>query len=308
MDSSDIMALFSDRKSKCYHRRGRERYYTTEHHCFLRYEHPREYGKEEFLQCELFCRTRSWTGDHHRREHPPFLNLGLVHSGETAIRCGSFYAMAKAGDLFFLAPDTEYEILTPHLCDRSAALISGPLLRAITAESGLTDHPVLTLPAPEIPGRMLESLGDLLPESSRPAVRRKISNLCFELIQYLHAPDVRSPLPENLKRVLEKIGREYDMPLRREALAREAGISESGLLRLFRRHLGSTPHRYLTEIRMRQAARMLEQHTLSVKEIAARVGYENALNFSTAFRKTFGRSPKLFSAGSVPDESSGSPE
>ena len=167
----------------------------------------------------------------------------------------------------FLAPDTEYEILTPHLCDRSAALISGPLLRAITAESGLTDHPVLTLPAPEIPGRMLESLGDLLPESSRPAVRRKISNLCFELIQYLHAPDVRSPLPENLKRVLEKIGREYDMPLRGEALAREAGISESGLLRLFRRHLGSTPHRYLTEIRMHQAARMLEQHTLSVRRL-----------------------------------------
>ena len=294
MDPSTLKAMFAGVKSKCYHDNGRERYFTTEHHCFLSYQHPVEYGDELFLQCDLFCRTRSWTGDHHCRLHPPFLNLGLVHSGETAIRSGELYVTAKAGDAFFLAPDTEYEWLTPRLCERSAVLISGPLLREMVLSSGLLPTPVIPLASTETLERLLERLPGLLRESYRPSVRRKISNLCFELIQYLSVPDTAPALPEALAGVLEKIGQEYRNPLSVETLALHAGISPSNLTRLFKRHLGKTPHQYLTGIRMEQAVRMLEQHTLSIKEIAERVGYGNPLNFSTEFKKRFGKSPKRF--------------
>ena len=294
MEISKIKALFAGVKSKCYHDNGRERYFTTEHHCFLSYQHPVEYGNELFLQCNLFCRTRSWTGDHHCRLHPPFLNLGLVHTGETVIRSGELYTTAKAGDAFFLAPDTEYEILTPHLSERSAVLISGPLLREAVLSSGLPQTPVIPLASPETLEHLLERMPGMLRESYRSSVRRKISGLCFELIQYLSAPDTAPSHPENLNSVLEKIGREYEKPLDVESLALYAGISASSLTRLFKRYLNETPHQYLTGVRMRQAARMLEQHTLSIKEIAERVGYENPLNFSTEFKKRFGESPKRF--------------
>ncbi len=294
MEFERIKALFAGVKSKCYHDKGPERYFTTEHHCFLCYQHPVKYGDGLFLQCDLFCRTRSWTGDHHCRLHPPFLNIGLIHSGETAIRSGERYTMAKAGDAFFLAPDTEYEFLTPHLCERSAVLISGPLLREAVSSSGLRETPVIPLASPGTLETLLEHLPGMLQESYRLSVRRKISNLCFELIQYLSSPDTVPSLPENLSRVLEKIGREYGNPLDVETLARHAGISSSNLTRLFKRHLGRTPHQYLTGIRMEQAVRMLEQHTLSIKEIAERVGYGNPLNFSTEFKKRFGVSPKRF--------------
>ncbi len=294
MELSKIKALFAGVKSKCYHDNGRERYFTTEHHCFLSYQHPVEYGNELFLQCNLFCRTRSWAGDHHCRLYPPFLNLGLVHTGETVIRSGELYTTAKAGDAFFLAPDTEYEILTPHLSERSAVLISGPLLREAVLSSGLQQTPVIPLASPETLEHLLERMPGMLRESYRSSVRRKISGLCFELIQYLSAPDTAPSHPENLNSVLEKIGREYEKPLDVESLALYAGISASSLTRLFKRYLNETPHQYLTGVRMRQAARMLEQHTLSIKEIAERVGYENPLNFSTEFKKRFGESPKRF--------------
>ncbi len=304
MESSKLKTLFNGLKSKCYHDNGRgEKYFTTERHSFLSYQHPVEYGDDLFLQCDLFSRTRSWTGDHHCRLHPPFLNIGLVHSGETAIRSGELYTTAKAGDAFFLAPDTEYEILTPHLCERSAILISGPLLREAVRKSNLQQTPVIRLESPEKLAGLLERFPGLLRDSYRHSVRRKISSLCFEVIQFLSSPETTPSLPEPLNRVLEKIGREYGKMLDVESLALHAGISSSTLTRLFKRHLGRTPHQYLTETRMRQAAQMLEQHTLSIKEIAARVGYENSLNFSTGFKKCFGESPKHFSAQKIPKES-----
>ena len=125
-------------------------------------------------------------------------------------------------------------------------------------------------------------------------MRRKLSVHCFELIQYLSALYKPSSQPPNLKKKKKKIGREYEKPLDVESLALYAGISASSLTRLFKRYLNETPHQYLTGVRMRQAARMLEQHTLSIKEIAERVGYENPLNFSTEFKKRFGESPKRF--------------
>ena len=48
---------------------------------------------------------------------------------------------------------------------------------------------------------------------------------------------------------------------------------------------------------MDQAAKLLDAHTFSVKEVAARVGYENPLNFSTEFRKWFGISPRSYRDG-----------
>lgn len=294
MQSSPEKDLFSGLKPRCYHHNGRERYYITEHHCIRQYLQPVESGNDMLLQCMLFCRARSWTGDHHRRLHPPFLNIGLIHSGETAVRSGGIRATAKAGDAFFLAPDTEYELLTPHQCERSAVLISGPLIKETAHKSGLMEKPVFSLADPGILAGYFDQMAVKLQESYRHSVRREISSLCFELIQYLCAPENTRSFPDDLNGILEKIGREYRNPLRVTDLAAHAGISASSLTRLFRKHLGKTPYQYLIEIRMHQAARMLEQHTLSVKEIAERAGYENPLNFSTEFRKFFGKSPKHF--------------
>ena len=289
---NSIQTLFSDLAPKCYYSSGRTRYYQRERHNILRWQQSSEEMEKMLLRCTLYCRTRSWAGDYHRREYPPFLNIGLIHSGETAIRSGNRCYLAKPGDLFFLAPETKYELLTPRCCERSAFLISGPVLESILRKWEGTRSPVFFFFFAAVPERWFERMNVLLPESFRLQVCREISGLCFELLQYLSCPAREPALPAILQNVLEKIKQDYGKSIEMKSLADSSGISVSTLTRLFKQHLGKTPHQYLIGLRMRQAARLLEQNSFSVKEIAGLVGYENALNFSTEFRKFFGRSPR----------------
>ncbi|TOZ35130.1 AraC family transcriptional regulator, partial [Burkholderia pseudomallei] len=75
-----------------------------------------------------------------------------------------------------------------------------------------------------------------------------------------------------------------------DALARELHLSERTLKRKLSDY-GTTYSALLDEIRLRDALRLLEGTTLTVEEIAARVGYTDRANFSRAFRRWTGTSP-----------------
>ncbi len=75
-------------------------------------------------------------------------------------------------------------------------------------------------------------------------------------------------------------------------IAREAGVSKTHLVRLFREHVGSTPVRYLWEIRRREGVRLLEQSGLRINEVADRCGFKTPFHFSRLIRKATGRSPR----------------
>ncbi len=75
-------------------------------------------------------------------------------------------------------------------------------------------------------------------------------------------------------------------------MAQRCHCSPTHLVRLFHRHLHTTPRQYLLDVRMRRARRLLADENRSIKEIAAEAGYDNALNFSTCFRNRFGISPR----------------
>ena len=76
-------------------------------------------------------------------------------------------------------------------------------------------------------------------------------------------------------------------------MAREAGLSRSLFAARFQAMLGETPKRYLTRLRMRRAARMLEEGR-RVKEAAAAAGFLAGHAFAQAFRRSFGSSPDAY--------------
>ena len=59
-------------------------------------------------------------------------------------------------------------------------------------------------------------------------------------------------------------------------------------LRLFKQSVGTTPHAYLTEIRLRNAKKLLETTSLSIAEIAERSGFESVSHFQVLFKKKTG--------------------
>lgn len=76
-------------------------------------------------------------------------------------------------------------------------------------------------------------------------------------------------------------------------------MSRAAFARHFHALLGEGPLGYLTTWRMRLAAQLLRSTTLSVAEVATRVGYESEFSFSRAFRRAWGEAPSHHRARTV---------
>ena len=67
--------------------------------------------------------------------------------------------------------------------------------------------------------------------------------------------------------------------------------SHSYLIKMFKKHLGTTPMAYFQEIKMHHARQQLETSVTPIPLIAASIGLSNVKYFYTAFKRTFGVSP-----------------
>ena len=104
----------------------------------------------------------------------------------------------------------------------------------------------------------------------------------------------KQSLPANLANLQRHIDEHFGEDLSNPALAKFAGTSLTGLLRLFNRHLGTKPAQYVCEVRVRKAATLLRGSKLSIDEIAEQTGFPNRYYFSRVFKKLTGHSPADF--------------
>lgn len=81
-----------------------------------------------------------------------------------------------------------------------------------------------------------------------------------------------------------------------ERLVGETSLSRTHLTRLFIAHTGTAPMRYLTEVRITEFARMIEETSLSVSQSAARVGWADSRVASSWFRRRYGITPTAYRA------------
>jgi AraC-like DNA-binding protein len=75
-----------------------------------------------------------------------------------------------------------------------------------------------------------------------------------------------------------------DEPLQVATLAAQANISVSHFFALFKRQIGCTPIDYFIRLRMQHARRLLDETVMSVKEVAATLGYDDPFYFSRIFK------------------------
>nr|WP_041563490.1 helix-turn-helix transcriptional regulator [Nocardia brasiliensis] len=97
-----------------------------------------------------------------------------------------------------------------------------------------------------------------------------------------------------LRRVRDRIDREYAQPLDVEALARDAHMSAGHLSRQFRIAYGESPYSYLMTRRIERAMALLRRGDLSVTEICFAVGCSSLGTFSTRFTELVGLSPSAY--------------
>ena len=97
-----------------------------------------------------------------------------------------------------------------------------------------------------------------------------------------------------LRRVRDRIDREYAQPLDVEALARGAHMSAGHLSRQFRLAYGESPYSYLMTRRIERAMALLRRGDLSVTEVCFTVGCSSLGTFSTRFTELVGMPPSAY--------------
>jgi AraC-like DNA-binding protein len=118
--------------------------------------------------------------------------------------------------------------------------------------------------------------GTISQVSSRPAAAQRLRDLVW------------------LRRVRDRIDREYAQPLDVEALGRGVHMSAGHLSREFRRAYGESPYSYLMTRRIERAMALLRRGDLSVTEVCFAVGCSSLGTFSTRFAELVGMPPSAY--------------
>ena len=98
----------------------------------------------------------------------------------------------------------------------------------------------------------------------------------------------------NLERARLYIEKHFASALDIPGLASQAGMSVSGFARAFQRCFGTTPGRHVTEVRVREAARMLLHGDATLDAIAEQTGFPDRAYFSRVFKKVTKEAPAGF--------------
>ena len=97
-----------------------------------------------------------------------------------------------------------------------------------------------------------------------------------------------------LRRVRDRIDRDYMQPLKVEELARGVHMSAGHLSRQFRLAYGESPYSYLMTRRIERAMALLRRGGMSVTEVCFEVGCSSLGTFSTRFTELVGVPPSVY--------------
>ena len=118
------------------------------------------------------------------------------------------------------------------------------------------------------------------------------------LEQQVEQVRMKSPDEKLLERVMNVINKNItNSDLNVDMIAEEVGISRVHLHRKMKELTGSTPHDFVRNIRLKQAANLLKNQGMNITEVAYACGFSNAGTFSKIFKTVYGMSPREFMEG-----------
>lgn len=94
--------------------------------------------------------------------------------------------------------------------------------------------------------------------------------------------------------MLQYIQEHYDGELTLAKIAESAAVSENECLRCFRSMIGSTPIRYVKQLRVQRAAELLVSTDRRISDIGAECGFQEMSYFAKIFRELKGCTPSEF--------------
>ncbi len=223
--------------------------------------------------------------------------------GVEFIREGSLYhrgsgkeQILRRGDLLIIHEGANSEIRTgpDKYCKKTSLLFAGDFINKYLEFAGLSGKTLLH----EVDTYRLEALLERYKELSMHSTShnaRQNEVLTLEFFQFLQKPRENLVIPENFAVLPKYFEANLEKDINNKDLAKRMGYSEAYFIREFKKYFKLTPRQMLINLRLQRAAVwLLSDVIISIKEIALMVGYSDALNFSTEFKKKFGLSPRAY--------------
>lgn len=95
-----------------------------------------------------------------------------------------------------------------------------------------------------------------------------------------------------IREAINFIERNFQFPITVEEIAKSCNLNRHYFCRLFREQTNSSPQQFLIQYRLSKACALLKNRNLNLSDIAEQIGYSNQFNFSAAFKRQYGISPR----------------
>jgi len=201
-----------------------------------------------------------------------------------------FYKADHEG-LIALNPETNFDSFKNNINNPETLLVNTPAIQANVPET--------------VQGKVYRLYSSIMSSFKE---KRELSQLLreraamLEIISYyldlsqteIKGNKIRSRSWRNIEKALTYIHVNYSFPISLEDIGREASLAPTYLCALFRNHTGLPVHRYLNDLRISKAKRLLEETELSLSEIADMTGLGDIYAFSKIFKKYEKVSPSKY--------------
>lgn len=99
---------------------------------------------------------------------------------------------------------------------------------------------------------------------------------------------------DKMDEIRDAIMQDISTPPRLESLAKQVGMSQTKMKKLFKQVYGSGIYQYYQKMRMQEAAALLKHHEFTVTEVGYQLGFTNMSHFSRLFKRHYGLTPKAY--------------
>jgi len=236
-----------------------------------------------------------------------FYLMHIVLSGKGTFTCSGESYPLQAGHTFLIEPEQliSYESDSEHPWLYRWVAFHGEQAGALAGDAGFSvQQPVLFTEDMRRAGAIYRQIYTSFRAGAADAGLKSVGLLYLLFAEYSKAREAESGGPARdahgeqghlLKQVIHYLSTQYAHPVSIEQMAETLGYNRAYLSRIFKAQTGVTPVTFLLKLRIDKARQLLrERPDLTIEQIAASVGLQDALYFSKQFRRLHGQSPSAY--------------
>jgi len=254
-----------------------------------------------------FRKIREPTEEH---IHPDILEIGFCERKSLVLNVSGTDHHLMPGDFFVNQPNVAH-----HLMSRPAGIVlhylkiakpdGKPLLGLPAAESAALWRRLKALPPVVSSGKHEAMVGKAFsrlfhmgtfPKSAWTSFRMRqllmsLLSTIIELAEEVHENDAKT---DRITQIADLIRKRPENPFTVKELARQANLSQTHFINLFRRTTGLPPVKFQIECRIQRAKELLHDSGMAISDIAFQLGFNSHQHFSDTFSRIVGMPPKAW--------------